>query len=126
MIALIKNAFLSNLTLKTISLIIGYSLWCFIGNLYVQTSSHKIPICFYNVPENISIEAKPEIVTVHLCGKRANLSSCTDLALHLDAATLQPGQHCIAPTHEQLFLPQTVSLAHYKPLVINLMVTKKT
>lgn len=125
MTALIKNAFLNNKTIKILSLILGYSLWCLIGNLYVQTTTQKVPICFYNIPENVTIETKPEIVSVQLSGKRSDLSHCSDLAIHINASSLMAGEHKIAPSEELLFLPKTINLVHYQPLVINLTVTKK-
>lgn len=125
MIAPMKNAFLNNITLKIMSLILGYSLWCFIGTLYVQKITQKVPICFYNVPDNLIIEAKPELVTIDISGKRSAISSCNDLAIHIDASPLTLGEHRIAPTSDILFLPETVSLVHYEPLVISLTVTKK-
>jgi hypothetical protein len=125
MTALIKNAFLNNKTIKVISLILGYSLWSLIGNVYLQSAAHKVPVCFYNVPDNITIEAKPEMILVCLHGKRCDLSYCNDLAFHIDASALQPGEHKLAPTAEHLFLPDTINLIHYKPLVISLKVTKK-
>jgi len=117
---------LSNKTIKIVSLILGYSVWCFIGNLYVQTMTQNVPVCFYNVPENISIQAKPEVVTINLSGKRSSLYTCSDLALHINAASLTPGEHRIAPTSDQLFLPETINLVHYQPLVMSLTVTNKT
>ena len=125
MIALLKNTLLNNLTIKIISVIIGYCLWSFLGNLYTYTSTATVPVSFYNVPGNTEISANPESLTIQLRGKKADLKHCSDLALHINAKSLQPGDHKIVPTEEQLFLPKTINLLHYKPLMISLAVHKK-
>jgi hypothetical protein len=125
MIALLKNTILNNLTIKIFSLIIGYCLWSFLGSIYLQTNTVHIPICFYNVPNNRDISAQPETITIQLRGKRSDLKQCSDLALHINAQSLTVGQHKIIPEDDQLFLPKTVNMVHYKPLTINLQVTEK-
>lgn len=123
MIVLFKSTILNNLTIKIFSLIIGYCLWSFLSGLYMQTSTVQVPICFYNIPTNKEVTAQPETIAVQIRGKKADLKRCTDLALHVDAESLTPGQHKITPSEEQLFLPKTVTMVHYKPLAISLTVT---
>lgn len=126
MIALLKKTILSNLTIKIFALIIGYCLWSFLGDIYLQTSTIKVPICFYDVPDEKEIIAHPESITIQIRGKRSDLKQCDDLAFHINAKSLAPGQHAIAPSEDQLFLPKTVNMVHYKPLAINLTVNQKT
>ncbi len=125
MIAFFKNTLMNNLTIKILSVIIGYCLWSFLGNLYTLTSTITVPVCFYNVPSDTEISADPESFMIQLRGKKADLKHCTDLALHINAESLQPGVHKIVPNEEQLFLPKTINLLHYKPLMISLSVHKK-
>lgn len=125
MIALLKHTIANNLTIKIFSLIIGYCLWSFLGNIFIQTRSVKVPVCFYNVPENKEISAQPELVAIQIQGKRADLKTCNDLALHVNAESLLLGEHKIAPCEEQLFLPKTVNLLHYSPCTISLSVTPR-
>ena len=126
MISLIKNTILNNLTIKIFSLIIGYCLWTFLGSMYLQTNTIHVPVCFYNVPAQKEISAQPESITVQIRGKRSDLKYCSDLALHINAESLIPGQHKIVPSEDQLFLPKTVTMVHYKPLAITLSVAEKS
>jgi hypothetical protein len=125
MIALLKNTILNNLTIKIFSLIIGYCLWSFLGRVYLQINTIQVPICFYNVPCNREISAYPESIEIQIRGKRSDLRQCSDLALHIDAQSLALGEHKISPEDDQLFLPKTVTMIHYKPHMINLLVTEK-
>lgn len=125
MIALLKKAVLNNLTIKIFSLIIGYCLWTFLGSIYLQTNTIHVPVCFYNVPNNREVTAQPETIAIQIRGKRADLKWCSDLALHVNAESFALGQHTVAPSEEQLFLPKTVTMVYYKPLAINLAVTHR-
>ena len=124
MLALIKNSFMNNKAIKVTSLIIGYSLWSFLGNLYTIKIWKKVPVCLYNVAEDICIEA-PEIINVCISGKRDDLACCSDMALHLDACSLTIGKHIICPDEMKLFLPNSVKLVHCKPCTISVVVSKK-
>ena len=125
MIAIIKNNLLNNTHIKIISLILGYSLWSFLGQAYVLTQTVEIPICLYNVPETLRIQTFPETITVTLCGKRTELQNCTDLALHINAATFTPGQKVLVLKEEQLLLPKTIKFVDCKPYTVLFKATEK-
>lgn len=122
MIALFKNSLLSNLTIKIFSVFMGFYLWSFLGGIYWHTKSVRVPVCLYNIPTNKQIMVKPEYVSVQIQGKRADLKQCSDIAFHLNAATLAEGEHKLAPHEEDLFLPKTVSMVNYKPQTITVKV----
>lgn len=125
MLTIVKNSILNNKTIKIISLIIGYSLWSYLGQIYQVSQWITAPICYYNVPEDINIKTETEKITVHLTGKREDIRHCSDIGLHIDASKLCAGQHFIMPDEQMLFLPSTVKLIHYKPLKISFTVSKK-
>jgi hypothetical protein len=58
-------------------------------------------------------------------GKREDIRQCSDIGLHIDGAGLSDGQQYIIPNEELLFLPKTVKMVHYKPLQIQITVSKK-
>lgn len=126
MITLLKNTILNNLTIKIFSLIIGYCLWSFLGSIYLQTNTVHVPVCFYNVAGNREISAQPESIAIQIRGRRSDIKQCSDLAIHINAESLTLGQHKITPLEAQLFLPKTVTMVCYKPLIISLTVTEKT
>ncbi len=111
---ILKNLFLNNITLKTISLIIGYGIWSLLGQNCVLYKQIEIPICFYNTQNHI-IACHPEHITISIAGKRKDLKNCHDLGLHINAHQFTSGTHYIMPTDEQLFLPSSIKLVSYKP-----------
>ena len=117
----LKSALLSNKTLKVIAIIIGYGIWSLLAGIYTQSVWVDVPVRFYNVSDQAPISAQPETMKINFIGKRADLKYCKDIALNLDAAQFNPGQHCIAPTQAQLFLPKGIKLVHSIPssLIIN-------
>jgi len=116
---------LNNKTIKIVSLIIGYSLWSYLGQIYQIDKWVTAPICYYNVPEDMVINASQEKLTVHLTGKREDIKYCSDLGLHIDASKLCEGQQLIIPDDQMLFLPKTVKMVHFTPLKISITISKK-
>lgn len=125
MIALVKHHFLNNKTIKIVSLIIGYSLWSYLGQIYQVDKWVTVPICYYNIPEDMAINASEEKLTINLRGKRDDIKYCSELGLHIDASKLCEGTQFIIPDDQMLFLPKTVKMVHYKPLKISINVGKK-
>lgn len=115
---LLKNSLLNNLTIKVISLIIGYSIWSFFATSYTVHEWKNVPVCFYN-NENKIIESNHEYVTIKLAGKRADLNLCKDLALHIDAQTLAARENFIIPNESSFFLPSNVKLLYCNTLKVS-------
>lgn len=125
MITVVKHNFLNNKTIKIVSLIIGYSLWSYLGQIYQVDKWITVPVCYYNAPEDMALNASQEELEVHLTGKREDIKYCSDLGLHIDASKLREGTQCIMPNEQMLFLPKSVKMVHYKPLKISITVSKR-
>ena len=112
---MIKSLLRTNLMLKFLSLLFGFSFWLIWGAGQATTMSVELPICFYNNSEQYQISA-PEKLQVTLVGKRNDLLHInpTQLAIHIDAQSLAVGEQLIVPTAEQLFLPPTIKLLHWQ------------
>lgn len=112
----LKNILWNNLTLKIMSLLLGYSFWVMISQTLPVTISLPVPLSFYNVAPDIKINA-PETITITLRGKRAHLNHIDygTIAFHIDGTTLQEGKNYIPLKAEQLFLPESINLLDYNP-----------
>lgn len=119
----IKNALLSNIFLKSSSIIIGYLFWLLISDAYITNIWVEVPLCFYNNDQNIAIEA-PEKIYVQLKGKRSRLYNLDkkSLAIHINAQDLKPALNSCKLTADHLFLPSGIILSDYCPgnLIIKL------
>lgn len=112
----IARTLMNNIPLKLFSLLLGYTIWHIISAHQTVTRTVTIPVCFYNTTPESKITA-PETLTITLQGKRSALyePSINDLALHIDAATLNKQKTITPISSSQLFLPENVSLVHYVP-----------
>lgn len=120
---IIKEAITSNKTLKLVSLILAFSTWSLLSNYQSATSWVEVPVCFYNTPSDMKVAANQEALKVQIRGKLTDLAHCQNLALHIDATDFKPGQQRINPCAEQLFLPNSVTLVHNKPLYLEITTT---
>jgi hypothetical protein len=105
------------------SLFFGYTFWTMISQTLPVTISLSVPLSFYNVADNIQVNA-PETIVITLRGKRAPLNHLDygAIAFHVDGTTLQEGKNYILLKAEQLFLPESINLLDYNPspLVIDM------
>ncbi len=117
-----KNKLLRNIPLKIISFICGYMFWYLLSGAHTVTIWKKVPLCFYAVPSNWTINS-PETVEIQLSGKRAQLYTLShdNLAIHINAQNLQVGKQPITITNNKLFLPDTIKLVNCIPS--NLFIT---
>jgi hypothetical protein len=113
---IVRNILMNNTTLKLIAIGIGYTVWSLLGAVHYTTQSFTVPLCFYNVPDNISIQA-PEEISVQIAGYRNELHTLRsqDIAAHYDAQTLHRGTYTYRFGQENFFLPSTVSVVHCTP-----------
>lgn len=118
----LKKQLLTNLPLIIISLFLGYSFW-YIAT-YDQTVMFQlnVPLCFAASADNCALQA-PENIQITLKGKRTDMYALdkSSLAAHINIDKLLPGKHGILLTEQHLFLPNNISLVHYKPA--NLTIT---
>jgi len=87
----------------------------------------SVPLCFYNLPADSSIEA-PESISLTIAGKRSEIRALEQehLAVHIDASELQPGKQLVAITDKKLLLPSSIKLVQHTPsnLTVKLSVPK--
>jgi YbbR domain-containing protein len=121
-----KNILATNLMLKVISFIAGFTLWLIISTEYPATMTLDIPLCFYGNHEHNIIDA-PETIQVTLAGKKTDLYNLdlAHLALHYNSDELDHGEQLIPVTRENLFLPHTVKLVHLNPSNVVITVNEK-
>lgn len=113
----VKNQLTSNLTLKIISLMLGYGLWLLLSQSRTAELWADVPVCFYNVPAQIQINA-PETISVQLVGHRSDLYALDNenLAFHIDGELLHVGENLLPVSREALFLPHCIKLVNYAPI----------
>ncbi len=106
-----------NTPLKCIALVLGYAFWYIFGSSHATTVQLSVPLCFYNIASNQTINA-PESVSVTIAAKRSDLRAlATDhLAAHINAEELHAGKNIVSLTHSTLLLPECIKLVHYEPL----------
>ncbi len=118
----VKKTYLNSLALKCLALIFGYGLWHCISTHQKIQIIQKVPLCFYNTFPHQVITA-PESINITCYGARKDLfKTAFDSAVHYDAQTLHEGTQTISLTKEQIFLPESVRLVHYKPTEITIVV----
>ncbi|MBA3954021.1 hypothetical protein H0X48_01760 [Candidatus Dependentiae bacterium] len=112
----IKAALVSTRFLKVSALIIGYSLWSFVGEAFPATLWLSVPLCFYNQTATIKIDA-PEKLWVKLHGKRSYLHRLDNhtLAAHINAQELHVGPQNYTITAKSLLLPSTITVSETIP-----------
>lgn len=115
-----KQTINNSLLLKTTAFIIGYSIWAALSSTQTLQVAQEIPLAFYNVPDSWQLQA-PDTVTVNLVAKRAHLRklSTEKLTVHLDAATLKPGENRINLHDASLFLSKHIAVDYDHPLIVH-------
>jgi hypothetical protein len=102
------------------SFLIGYGMWHSISISHTKDITISIPLSFYgSAPADSTLHA-PEIITVHLAGKRSALQGINsdDLALHINANGLHVGANALTVDAQNLFLPNGVTVLDYAPAPI--------
>jgi hypothetical protein len=114
-----KTIATSNITLKVLSLIMGYTFWFIWSQTQTMSYDLDVPLCVYNIPESAQFDA-PEKVKIQLAGKLRdfyNLDLDT-LAIHIDGATLHEGTNQCVVKNEQLFVPDAFKMVHATPNIL--------
>ncbi|MBP6869513.1 hypothetical protein KBC04_01390 [Candidatus Babeliales bacterium] len=119
------NLLLSRHFIKINACLIGYGLWILLSQHQIITSKIKAPLCFYKIPENISIIA-PDTVDLVISSQKRNLQNfdAYNSAIHLDASTLTLGNNDILLQKENLFLPDEINLINLVPSSIQIQLQK--
>ena len=110
---------MSNIVLKTVSLILGYGLWSILTTGHISTRWVDVPLLFYGTTHKLEA---PEIVSVALQAKRTDLHAidAKTLAAHINTTKFHAGPNHVILDNKTLFLPDSIKLVHYIP--INLVV----
>jgi len=112
----LKILITNNLTLKVISLIMGFTFWFTWSDKQATSCRVDVPLCVYNVPETAHFDA-PETVKVELSGKLEDFYNLdlNNLAVHIDASTLHEGSNQCIVNNEQLLVPGDIKMTHCVP-----------
>jgi hypothetical protein len=111
-----KTIVTNNLTLKALSLIMGYTFWFVWSQTQTMSYTLNVPLCVYNTPETAQFQA-PEKVKVQLAGTLQDFYNLDldNLAIHVDGSTLHEGNNRCVVNNEQLFVPDNIKMIHYAP-----------
>ena len=111
----LKQAVSTTFFLKATSLIIGFLLCSIISDGLTTNQWVTVPLCFYN-KKNRSLSS-PETLRVQLRAKRSFLRHLDkrNLAVHIDAQTLNLGPNVVQITDDLLFLPTTIAITDMAP-----------
>jgi hypothetical protein len=71
-----------------------------------------------HAPENIDVTFKGKRADIYALDKEA-------LAAHINISKLLPGTHGISLTKQHLFLPENITLVHYKPSNLTITISDK-
>lgn len=112
---------------KIMALICGYGLWITIAKTQLVQQTIRVPIAFYNLPKNYSVEG-PETTRVKISGPRQVLYNLNpaDLVTHIDLANTNLNQNNlettqnITLTNQQLLLPANIRLIEYETDILKL------
>lgn len=115
----LKKLVTSNVPLKVVSCILGYTFWFILGHTQTIQTNLTVPLCFYGIPEHRKIDA-PETITIELGGQRTILQSidADQIAVHIDAQHFVEGSQPVEISQNSLFLPDSIKLIHYSPAQI--------
>ena|SRR3990167_3890910 len=103
-----------NLTIKVISLIIGYLIWSILSQHQCDIVEKWIPICFYN-NDNFELTTN-EFIKIKLSGLRKNLWFNENNAVHIDASFInEKKDYTFSINPEHIFLRQGINLISYEP-----------
>lgn len=122
----LKSILSNKNNLKFISLIIGYTIWAFMGETHISQIDYDVPISFYGAPHNVTISG-PESVKIKLSAQRQELKNIdsNNLAFYIDASSFTYGIQQIKLTSEQLLLPDSIKLLRWAPANLLVTVTEK-
>ncbi len=113
----VRSALETNLSLKCISFVLGFFCWFIFSNTHHSSLDLEVPVSFFG-DEHKKADFHPEILHVHLSGKRSDLYALNPeaVALHVNLDELEPGEHLLEVSAEKLLLPAPVKLVHWNPI----------
>jgi hypothetical protein len=125
---LLKNTLETNLSLKLVSLLLGFFCWFVFSQQ--GSLSLEVPVCGFSDKEQTKKIAGLETVRITLQGKRSELYNLDQksLGVHVNLDELKAGNHLVQVNPEKLLLPESIKLVHYSPTnpVITVIEESKT
>jgi hypothetical protein len=121
----LKNIFLANAPLLSISFLLGYSFWYIASYNHIVSLQFTIPLCFSELPDIYTLHA-PETIGVTLTAQRSDLYALEKeaLAAHININKLLPGKHGIILKEQHLLLPKNIALTRYKPSNLCILISE--
>lgn len=119
------NLLLSRPFIKINACLIGYGMWLVISQHQIITDTINVPVCFYKIPENVTITA-PETVRITIKAPKNMIYhyAYEQPAIHLDISSYHLGIHDIRLEKENLFLPDGINLINLTPSLIQVQLQK--
>lgn len=105
----------SNLLNKGAALFYAYFFWLMISRSFTISSTVKIPITWYHIPQKTTITTS-DFVTIYVKGNRGDLQNFLHMqpVIALDASSMVSGSE-YPLTSDQIVLPEEIKLIDYKP-----------
>ena len=112
---LIKNTLETNLSLKLVSLVLGFFCWFVFSQQ--GSLSLEVPVCGFSDKAQTKKLAGLETVHITLKGKRSELYNLDQksLGLHVNLDELEAGNHLVQVNPKKLLLPESIKLVDYNP-----------
>lgn len=107
---------------KFFSLILGYSIWFYIGQYQTITQTYQAPIYFYDIKDALIKAPKSAVITVQGMRQQVYKFKKEHAEIHIDGSNLKEGTQEIFLNHENLFLPETLKLIDLIPTHISIQV----
>ncbi len=113
-----------NVTIKCLSVMVGVFFWFVFSYDKINSAWYKLPVIVYN-GQDTEYEG-PEYIWAQLSGRRTDFThlDMKNLALYIDAHTLNPGKNRINVSCDAMFLPSTINVLDSNPN--NIIITFKT
>ena len=114
----VKRAFLQNMGLKVISLLLAVGLWFAVARSPVAEVEMKVPIEFHNLPDNLEIDsANYTEAQIRVRGPERVIRQLrtADVRAEIDLDRVQPGERTFDLTGRQVHVPQDLEVVQIIP-----------
>jgi len=112
------RAFVHNLGLKIVSLLLAIGLWMAVARDPVAEVEMKVPIEFQNLPDNLEIDsANSTEVQIRVRGPERLIHrlQAADVHAEINLATVQPGERTFDLSSPQIHVPQDLEVVQIIP-----------
>jgi len=116
--ASVKRAFVQNIGLKVISLLLAIALWLVVARDPIAEVEMKVPIEFRNLPDNLEIDsASFTEAQIRVRGPERVIHrlQVTDVRAEIDLANVRPGERTFDLNGGRVHVPQDVEVVQIYP-----------